>query len=45
MNEFEEALRALQQELDEGDITAKGFEKKKTKLLEKFKSLIEVFNT
>ena len=42
MNEYQEALKSLQEELDEGDITAKGFEKKKKKLLEKFSYLFEV---
>lgn len=44
MNELQEALNSLQQELDEGDITVKGFEKKKKKLLEKFHYLTEVFD-
>jgi hypothetical protein len=43
MSKFQEELRALEQELEEGDITAKGFEKRKTKLLEKYKHLTEVF--
>lgn len=43
MNEFNKALNALQEELDDGDITVKGFEKKKKKLLEKFSYLFEVF--